>query len=364
MNNQDNNNGLNNVYNTSYDPNNDPTRDFTAGSSNNNGQAFKVLMGDTNDIRNQKPDDTNALIEDYIGNNSQKILNQKYNISAFIFNAFYLFYRKLFLFGILLSIIIAVLSYYTNTYIITIVIGLLCCFGFNPLYTWYVRKRVNKIQKDHPNEGYEKLRFLCQNEGGTSGGLVVKGIFANIGIAILTAVILITLGIGTTWKKIFNDFNFKEIFSFFKKDEKEEKDYEGKITYDDTVKFSDYFNYTIPNGYNEISKNTYSYNNSCRLSLNSTKDYKAADILIGKINNYYNVDYTENTNGYFVSDIEIKSHNEFDWEGFSMFNEDGRKSFFAIDYKDKVFIIELVNPNSLNECNNHMYELLSTITAK
>ena len=98
--------------------------------------------------------------------------------------------------------------------------------------------------------------------------------------------------------------------------------------------------------------------------MNSTKDYKAADILIGKIHSFNNVDYIENPNGYFVGEIEIKSYNKLDWEGFSMYNKDGRNAFFAIDYKDKVFIIELNNPNSLNECNNHIYELLSTINTK
>lgn len=362
--NSENNNGLNDLYNTSYDPNNDPTRDFTADSSNGNGAAFKVLMGSTNDIREQKPDPTEALIENYIGKNSKKILNNKYNISAFIFNTFYLFYRKLFGIGILLSIIIAVLSYYTNMYIISIVIALICCFGFNPLYTVYVRKKVKMIQIKHPDATYEQLKFLCENEGGTSGGLVIKGIFANIFIGILIAIILITLGIGTTWKKIFNDFDFKEILSIFKKDEPKEKEFEGQITYDNSVKFSDYFTYTVPNGYKEISSNTYSYNDSCKLSLNSTKDYKAADILIGKIHNYNNVDYVENPNGYYVNDIEIKSHNKLDWEGFTMFDNEGHKAYFAIDYKDKIFIIELDNPSSLNECNNHIYELLNTISEK
>ena len=359
--NNNNNNDLNNLYNTSYDPN----KDFTAGApSGENNESFKILMGSTNDIREQKPDFTDALIKDYIGQNSDKITSRVFNLSALFFNAFYLFYRKLFSYGILLSIIITVLSYYTNAYIITLLISLACCFGFNPLYVMLVKKRVKKIQLEHPDAAYEQLREYVQDEGGTSSALVIKGIFTNILIAILMVVILITLGIGTTWKKIFNDFNFNDIFSIFKKEGTKEKDFEGTINYDDTVKFDDYFTYTIPNGYKKASTNTYSYNDSCKLSLNSTKDYKAADILIGKIHSFNNADYIENPNGYFVGEIEIKSYNKLDWEGFSMYNKDGRNAFFAIDYKDKVFIIELNNPNSLNECNNHIYELLSTINTK
>ncbi len=357
-------NDLNSMYNIGNNEvnNNNNINDKTEYKSTI--EYNSLLMGKTNDIRDQKPDPTEALIKDYIGPNSNKITGRIFNLSALFFNAFYLFYRKLFSYGILLSIIIAVLSYYTNTYIIALIVSIACCFGFNPLYIMFVKRRVKKIQLEHPDATYEQLKFFCESEGGTSSSLVVRGIFANIGIAIITAILLITLGIGTTWKKIINDFNFKDIFSIFKKETTKEKDFEGTINYDDTVKFGDYFTYTIPNGYKKTSTNTYSYNDSCKLSLNSTKDYKAADILIGKIHNYNDVDYTENPNGYFVSDIEIKSYNKLDWEGFNVYDKDGRKSFFAVDYKDKVFIIELSNPNSLDECNNHIYELLSTINTK
>ena len=193
-------NDLNSMYNLGNNEvnNNNNINDKTEYKSTI--EYNSLLMGKTNDIRDQKPDPTEALIKDYIGPNSNKITGRIFNLSALFFNAFYLFYRKLFSYGILLSIITAVLSYYTNTYIITLIVSIACCFGFNPLYIIFVKRRVKKIQLEHPDATYEQLKFFCESEGGTSGSLVVKGIFVNILIAILTAVILITLGIGTTWK--------------------------------------------------------------------------------------------------------------------------------------------------------------------
>ena len=369
MNNQNSNN-LNNLYNTSYDPNNDPTRDFTAGSSTNGSESFKVLMGSTNDIRNQKPDPTEALIEDYIGKNSKKILNNKYNLSAFVFNAFYLFYRKLFGVGILLSIIIAVSSYYTNVYIISTVIALICCFGFNPLYVMLVKKRVKAIQKEHPDATYEQLKSICEKEGGTSGSLIVKGIFTNIFIAILVVVVLITLGIGTTWKKIFNDFDFKEILSIFKKEEYK-TEYDGSYLSDEKVNFEDYFTFTIPGNYVKKSNNEYTYNKeteTCKISFKNILEYKASTTFINSMQKYYEKDLSSNKLnlefGYYASDVEIKSYNKVNWEGFHMNWSMGTDYLYVTDYKNKIFLVELKDNSYSNECSNDIYKLLETIETK
>ncbi len=355
------NQNLNNLYNTSYDPN----RDFTTSSSNN--KDFNTLMSSTNDIRNQKPDNEEILLEEYIGKNSKKIINGKFNIFAFLFSIFYLFYRKLLGIGILLSLIIAGLSYLISPYIVIPLVSLGCGFVFNLLYVMYAKHRIKKIEYNHPDASLNQLTNYVQNEGGTNGDLIAKGILADIFLGILIIAVLITFGVGTTWNKLLSNFNFKEILSIFKKKEIIQKEFDGNYKIIDNINSEDYFTFTIPQNYNKTKNNEYT-NGTCQLTFGSVKNYKAADILIGSMQKYYRKLYDPNNkNDYMngtMSDLEIKTYNKVNWEGFYKSDSNGYNHYYATDYKDKVFLVEVKSQSNNQECDYNLYEFMQTIETK
>ena len=61
-------------------------------------------------ISNLTNDD--ELLKEFIGKNYEKITTRRFNIAAFFFNSLYMFYRKMFGYGILTYLIFLVLYFY------------------------------------------------------------------------------------------------------------------------------------------------------------------------------------------------------------------------------------------------------------
>ena len=144
--------------------------------------------------------DTNANIDDrllaaYIGNNYNKIIQKKFSWPAFIFNAFYVAYRKVYIQTIVIYIILEIATLINNflggvlpllsslLYLI-IIYSIMFLLGknFNKLYIDYSKKQIEKIKQENPNDADNDLIRKCQAKGGTS-------IWAMIGIIILASII-------------------------------------------------------------------------------------------------------------------------------------------------------------------------------
>lgn len=120
------------------------------------------------------------LLEDYIGNNYNKITSEKFSFSAFFLSSAYLLYRKLYLYGILLmvvsNILLKIIGNMSNIliFIFIIVLGI----NFNKWYVEYAKKQVTKIKNQNQSATYEVLKQKCKTAGGTNIGIALLIYFA------------------------------------------------------------------------------------------------------------------------------------------------------------------------------------------
>lgn len=136
------------------------------------------------------------LLRAFIGKNFEKITSRKFNFSAFFFNVFYLFYRKMFAYGIIYFLLnFVVLNYISSEYggfILSLILG----FVFNPLYLNFAKKKVATVKGANAGKTDGELIGICASKGGTSIPQIFLGILAELGVGILLITLSILLGIG------------------------------------------------------------------------------------------------------------------------------------------------------------------------
>ncbi len=114
------------------------------------------------------------LLKAYIGKNFITIATHPFNFWAFIFNYFYLFYRKNILLGILLYVLLLLLSTVMNAYIGFIGLAILIGASFNQLYINKAKRFIS--QEKINNTSYEDITNNCIKKGGVSYISLIIGI--------------------------------------------------------------------------------------------------------------------------------------------------------------------------------------------
>lgn len=148
------------------------------------------------------------LVKAYIGKNYEKITTQQFNVCAFFFSTFYMFYRKMFLYGLLVFIANLILMNFISDKL-SIAVGVLLGVFLNKFYVSEVRKRVAKLKQSNPQMSHEELKTLCANKGGTSVGSIFLGFLAEMGITIVTLIIMLIAGVGTILGELVNPDNWE-----------------------------------------------------------------------------------------------------------------------------------------------------------
>ena len=153
-----------------------------------------------------------ALVEDeeltraFVGEKYDNFYNGKFNIWAFLFGIFYIFYRKMFLYGICYFIVSFVFSAfilknYLTYYGICIILAVL----FNKVYLVHASNTVEKIKAKNPNLSREELKEICAKRGGTSVGQIFAGMIANFFISFILLIVLLLAGITSSLFGIFGN---------------------------------------------------------------------------------------------------------------------------------------------------------------
>ncbi len=210
-------------------PNNNP---ITPTELNNQSIPDNNLTPETPntiDYQNNYIDD-DILLKSFIGNNYEKITTKSFNIAAFFFTALYMFYRKMFLYGLLLIIISTILSFIFKSSFISLIICVLVGLFINKIYISFAKNKIAKIKASHPLSSSEELRALCTKKGGTSIGTVILGILIQTVIGIISILVLVLIGFGNILKDFTNlpDWNVT-----FEKDNQNQE--EGNLVEDITI---------------------------------------------------------------------------------------------------------------------------------
>lgn len=161
----------------------------------------------TTPSNDQSTGNDEELVRAYIGKNYEKITTQKLNVPAFFFTTFYMFYRKMFLYGLLVFIINLLLMNFIDSNL-SLAVGVLLGAFFNKFYVNEVKKRVLKLKQTNPQMSHDELINLCAAKGGTSVGRIFLGFLAEIGIVIVTLIIMLLAGIGGLLGELFNPNNW------------------------------------------------------------------------------------------------------------------------------------------------------------
>ena len=144
------------------------------------------------------------LLKAFIGKNYEKITTKPFNFSGFFFTTFYMFYRKMFGYGILVFLIGFIILSFINNFIVTIVLNVLIGLLVNKIYLFYAHRKIAKIKAKNPGKNLNELKNICASKGGTSIGKIFLGLITELFMAVLLVLIAISIGISIAFGQFFN----------------------------------------------------------------------------------------------------------------------------------------------------------------
>lgn len=186
------------------------TNEITNSELTNNQQENNLVqpVQPVTQSNNQIPQQTQPLVEkvpeisddellmSFIGPNYEKITTKPINFSGLFFSSFYMFYRKMFLYGLIFFLIQFALMNIIDNAILNIIPNILVGLFINKLYVSNAIKKVQKIKSENPIADYNTLNKICSSKGGTSTGQLILGTIVSVSLAIAAIIIMIINGIG------------------------------------------------------------------------------------------------------------------------------------------------------------------------
>ncbi len=295
------------------------------------------------------------LIEAFIGANYNKIRNNIFNFSGFFFSYLYLFYRKLFLYGILLFSFTTIINVFVKNIFPGMVINAIIGLLFNKAYLYYAKNKILKIKNQNPNLNNEELKKICSIKGGTSIGKLFLGFITEIIIAIIILVIAIMVGFSNTLGKFLGSFinSFKNAKNGI---------YDGAIIYSANADIENNFLIEIPTIFENHSDSYmyyYEYDND-----NSTGIFKTCSFMFGKIDEYNDsLDMiNQMANYYHSNDINNQTINNIIWHNFSYTNDMGTFYYYATSKNNHTYLFNYnVYKDADNDCEYYKDLILDSM---
>ena len=174
-----------------------------------NQNLYNNISFQQNYMSNQVNDDD--LLKAFIGNNYEKITTKSFNFAGFFLTSFYMFYRKMFLYALLVFIVNLVILNVIDQFIVTLVFNAIVGFTVNKIYLSYAKKKIDLIKVSNSQKSTEELKSLCTEKGGTSGIQVVIGLITEIVIAIIILFVMAMIGVGGALGNLFDLSNWNFI---------------------------------------------------------------------------------------------------------------------------------------------------------
>ncbi len=353
--NETNNQPINNVQNSVND------NIQTINQENNSMQNLNSSVSQTT-INNQNSfsKEDMELLKSFIGNNYEKITTKPFNFAGFFFNSFYMFYRKMFAYGLITYIILFALMVFVKNTVVNLVLTIMLGFVVNKIYLNFATKKISKIKQENPNKSLSELKSICASQGGVSIGTVFLGFLTTLGIGIITIIISILLGITSFAGSFFGD-----LISGIKSSSTGQ--YNGVLMFDTDVKMQDEFSVTVPSEFeNNSTDDSYDYeitesNNNgistCSLNFALPTGYKSAENLINQLSNY-----NKEKNLVPVTSINI---NNINWYTVSYEDDFGKTYYYATDKNNKVYLLTYeLSGNPESTCLQYKDQIINSIQSK
>lgn len=340
----------------SHDKGSNDVSDLIIKNSNISNNSENDHSNFDNNINNNV--DEEKLVMSFIGNNYDKIISNKFSLPAFFFGGLYLYYRKMFLYGIIVMIIQIVMSLF-NLGNYTIIINIVLALTANKIYLYFVRGKVAKIKETYQNKD-EDIVEVCKKKGGTSFGMVIGGLFLNFILAVIILFLAIILGIGSLAGSFLGEL-FKSSIPG------SANNYNGIIQYDDSVKLNDVFSMVIPTDFQNDDSTDYMYNYKMNSNPNDTM-FGNCNFTIGIVNNATSSEKLAKSMAKYnnASDsLEEKTINDIKWY-YLNYSSVSKEHVYLTEIDKKVFIYEYEIGTSANEnlCITNKDTIINSIYKK
>lgn len=136
------------------------------------------------------------LLKTYVGDKYVNFMTKKFNLWAFLFGPIYMLYRKMYLYGFLLTLFLSIVSNYflqvssSNNMMVLllvllafIIVYLIIGMTFNSLYIGFCVNNINRLKHDYPTLDTNEL---CKKEGGANIFLAIVDFMAiNIAVSMI-----------------------------------------------------------------------------------------------------------------------------------------------------------------------------------
>ena len=156
----------------------------------------------TNPVNSASIVEDETLLKAYIGNNYEKITTRPFNFAGFFFTTFYLFYRKMFVYGLLLFLVNLIVINLVNNIFVSLIFCVIVSLVVNKLYLSFAKKNIAKIKLQNQEADQTRLVELCTAKGRTSVGNIFLGLLAETGIAFVVGQVMILVGLGNMFPNI------------------------------------------------------------------------------------------------------------------------------------------------------------------
>ena len=148
------------------------------------------------------------LLKVFIGNNYDKITTRPFNFAGFFFTTLYMFYRKMFGYGLLVFLLNLIVLNVINNFVVTLAFNVAVGLLVNKIYLSYAKKKIAVIKASNSQKSMEELKSICSTKGGTSVGQIFLGLVAELGIAFVVIFVMTLIGIGSFIGGLFNFGNW------------------------------------------------------------------------------------------------------------------------------------------------------------
>ena len=299
--------------------------------------------------------DTQDLVRKFVGDKYQSISMSPFSFWAGFFGPLYFYYRKMYLYGILIAIVnvLLMLLLFVNIWVYLgaflaefIILGLIT----NQMYLKFANKKVISIVATNPNANMVTLQTKCQSSGGTN---IIVAILLNIVVNGASSFVFTLLGGAALLTSILNGLNTYTLHS------------------DTSAKVEDIIEYTLPSTFvqDENDDSRYIYyekeivNNeevdkaACVIDINLVAKHKTSKDLVT-----YMADADKRYSR--VSTYEVSIDDVWDMYDF---NANGvHEMYIAKKFGDHIVLVSYSSTNISTEgvCDNYLIDIMKSIKKK
>lgn len=158
---------------------------------NNENQQYTNVNSNTNNS-NFVTDVDDELVSAYIGQSVSDFKNARFSIFAFIFLNFYLFYRKMWLVGIICYLMTWLFNMFMPrmlSIVFVLVFYFVIAYRFKDMYLQHAKSKIQKIINENPNMTRNEIISLCRKKGGKSVIALVIFIILQLFVTIMIIII-------------------------------------------------------------------------------------------------------------------------------------------------------------------------------